>query len=602
MAIAYIDAPRVQKAVIAAAHRVVEIQERLNHINVFPVPDGDTGTNMALTLRSIANGAANAGKDSLDQLGQVLAETALVGARGNSGAVLAQFFQGMARAFRGEKRMSIQAFSQAMHLAVGSAQQAFSHPVDGTILSVMRAWGEALQQRAPTAGDIASLWNEALAIARQALQDTPKQLEVLAKAGVVDAGAKGFVAMLEGVATLMESGELASVSEGVPFEAPASLDVATVAVDWNYPFCTECLVSGEELDLVDIRKKLEEMGNSLVVAGSSEKARIHIHTAKPQEVFSLAEAWGEVSHRKAEDMRLQAADKAAQQNAGYALITDSSCDLPPEYFIQHQIRVVPLNLHIGTQTYLDRITITSEALYSRMAEQGVKCQTSQPAPAAFRQAFALASEQHQEGIALLLTQALSGTFQAGVLAASQESRIQVTCWDSRKIAAGLGFLVELAVESNAQGCSKQEIIRRLEIARPHVHIAVSLSTMKYLRRSGRIGRVRGWLATLLNLVPIIGLDPAGYVKVLGKARPGEKSRDKIFNMVTKATAGLEDVRLRIIHAGAVEAARQLAQRFEAHFQQGPLDVLPVSPILGSHFGPGTVAVAWVAYPPGVKTW
>lgn len=602
MAIAYVNGRRLRKAVIAAAQRVLETQERLNRINVFPVPDGDTGTNMALTLKSIAEAALNTKNPSLGNLADALAERALMGARGNSGAVLAQFFQGMAQQFAGKQRLDTKGFARAMDHAVVLANKAFNHPVEGTILSVMKAWSADLAIRASQVKDFSALWRESTHIAVKALQRTPKQLAVLAKAGVVDAGGQGFVSMLQGVEAFIESGDLkTAVLEEEP-DTHAPNDLAEMVYDLNHPFCTECLVEGQGLNLEAIRSELTQYGDSLVVAGNATKIRIHIHTADPENIYTRASDWGVVSLKKADDMRLQSEAKARGESAKFALITDSSCDLPAEYFIQHKIRVVPLNLHIGKKTFLDRISITSDNLYKMMAEQDLRCQTSQPSPAAFRQAYALAAEQHETGLALLLTDALSGTYQAGNLAAKQEKRIQIETWNSRTIAAGLGFLVELAASAVEEGCDRGEVVRRLNIARPHVHLAVGLSTMKYLMRSGRVGSLRGFVAKALNLVPILGLDDLGKVKVYGKSRPGRKSRDKIFKLITRQTQGLEDVRIRVVHAGAEPEALQLADRFADKLKIDHIDVLPASPILGSHFGPGTVGAAWIGFPPGVKYW
>lgn len=602
VAISYIDGARFCRAVIAAAQRVLAVQERLNLINVFPVPDGDTGTNMALTLRSIAQAALSADHQPLETVGERLAENALMSARGNSGAVLAQFFQGMAQAFKGKQRLNTKSFADAMNEAVLSAGKAFANPLEGTILSVMKAWSAELKLQSQKINDFSKLWQASLKAAQSALQKTPEQLSALAKAGVVDAGGKGFLAMLQGVNHYLESGDLNTTVLHTSSDSPDQQALTELEIDWDHPFCTECLIDGSDLDIGHIRAQLNSKGNSLIVAGNASKVRVHIHTADYEDVFKLARTWGTVSFEKAEDMRDQNQERLAHDTSELAVITDSSCDLPAEYFIKHKIRVVPLNLQMGNKSYLDRITITSDEIYDMMVQEGVRCQTSQPSPGAFQQAFGLASEQHQQGLALLLTDALSGTFQAGKLAAEHETRIDIETWDSRTIAAGLGLLVEIAVEAIEQGCDKAEVLRRLNIARPHTKILVSLATMKYLMRSGRVGRLRGWFATLLNLVPLIGLNELGGVRVQDKARPGQKSRDRLFQSVQTQTQGMTDIRIRVIHAGAKAEAEALAERFANHFQMPHVDVLPASPILGSHFGPGTVAASWQAFPPGVKTW
>lgn len=596
MGILYLNGKRFKNAVIAAAQRVLEAQERLNNINVFPVPDGDTGTNMALTLKGVADRAANSGDTKLDKLSEKLADSALMNARGNSGAVLAQFFQGLAEGFHGQRRLAPGGFADSVTHAVKMAEMAFSQPQEGTILTVMRGWAEQVTAKVGEGASLTDTLKAGLAGAASALAKTPQQLRVLAKAGVVDAGAQGFVYMLEGIDDFVATGKIEWHPEASGDTAKAS-GTEQEAGDMTYQYCTECLLTGTDLDLAAIRSRTGAFGNSLVVAGNRSKVRVHVHTNDPRELFAQLGELGTVSHQKFDDMFAQNQRQFGTASSGrIALITDSACDLPAEYMIRHGIRVVPVNITFGTKTYLDRVDITSEEVYRLMLEQGLQPTTSQPAPSAFLQTFQLAAENHDQALMILISSGLSGTYQAGLTAANHEDRLQVAVVDSKNGAVGTGLLVETAMEAIDAGHSLDEVKRIVEDAVQHTHIFICLREMTYVMRSGRVSKVRGTLAKLLNLVPILTVDAHGKAVPLAKTKPGPKSLAKLLDIVAKQAREKTRLRFKVCHAHNEADARYLAEQLQHRFGVTTVDVLPASPTIGAHLGPGTVAIAMQAFP------
>src|SRR6476659_8009201 len=199
ISIAYLDGRRLARAVIAGARFVADRAEPLNKINVFPVPDGDTGTNLASTLQKIAAGIARIRKRHMREMSRALADEAVAGARGNSGAIMAQFFSGFSDALPEAPRVSTRDFAAAVVGASESAYAAIARPVEGTILTVIRDWAGAVERRAEELKDFAVLLPETLRDAKKSLENTPNQMKALKQAGVVDAGAQGFVYLLEGI-------------------------------------------------------------------------------------------------------------------------------------------------------------------------------------------------------------------------------------------------------------------------------------------------------------------------------------------------------------------------------------------------------------------
>ena len=324
----------------AGALAVVREQETLNRINVFPVPDADTGTNLASTLRAAAAALMTPTELTVGQTVRTAADAALDGARGNSGAIFAQFLHGMAESIGNRASVTTREFAAAVRRGSEAAQQALAQPVEGTIISVLRAWAAALEEQTARIHDFRELLGKGLERAREALANTPKQLAVLARHGVVDAGAQGFVYFLEGISTFFRDRRAASWRRAGLSEAqPTPFAAAHAEFDSTYRFCSEGLLTGERLDRKAIAKAVMPLGGSLVVAGGGSRLRVHLHTNEPQRLFALLAEFGKLERTKIDDMVLQ---QLAARNATIALVSDSSCDLPEAS--AHAIGVVKVPL------------------------------------------------------------------------------------------------------------------------------------------------------------------------------------------------------------------------------------------------------------------
>ena len=202
-----LTAPALRRALIAGARRVIAARDGLNKINVFPVADGDTGNNLAFTLGSVLNGALSRRSRHIGELLKRIGDDAIDGARGNSGAILAQFLHGVAEHARAQPVLDAQTLAAAVRHGADSARSALAHPVEGTILSVIDSFADAMEESATRLrDDPRGGFSSALVQARSALARTPQQMALLQKAGVVDAGAQGFVDLLEGIAEFVDGG------------------------------------------------------------------------------------------------------------------------------------------------------------------------------------------------------------------------------------------------------------------------------------------------------------------------------------------------------------------------------------------------------------
>ena len=286
----------------------------IDALNVFPVPDGDTGTNMLLTMRSTMEEAHRAPDHSASAVSQAMAKGALLGARGNSGVILSQILRGLAQGLADKENFTAIDFANALELSSKTAYQGISNPVEGTILTVAREAADAGKKQALENGaDIVAVMQETVKAAGESLARTPYLLQVLKDAGVVDAGGQGLYTLFEGVLRHL-SGEEEQMRISKPriivsdLPTPGRLPQAVVADEVPYGYCTEFLLKGEKLNPDEIRKKLEKKGESLIVVGDDSAVRIHIHAINPGSVVSYATKWGTLHQTSIRNMDEQHRD------------------------------------------------------------------------------------------------------------------------------------------------------------------------------------------------------------------------------------------------------------------------------------------------------
>ena len=269
----------------------------IDALNVFPVPDGDTGTNMLLTMRSTVEEAYRAPDHSASAVAKAMAKGALMGARGNSGVILSQILRGLAKALEGKEKITAADLAEALEESSTQAYRGISNPTEGTILTVIKDVAYAVKEKvAENGSDVVALLETAVAAASESVANTPKLLKVLREAGVVDAGGQGLFTILEGALHFMR-GETEQMRFRKPkiivSDLPATRLPAMIAADEiPYGYCTEFLLKGEDIDTDKIRKKMEKKGESLIVVGDESAVRIHIHTLDPGGVLSFASGLG----------------------------------------------------------------------------------------------------------------------------------------------------------------------------------------------------------------------------------------------------------------------------------------------------------------------
>jgi len=436
--VTYIDGHRFRAAFIAGAQAIINDRAYLNKINVFPVPDADTGTNLASTVQAVA--AELPTDSSLEKVVSDAADAALMGSRGNSGIIFAQFLYGLSKSLKGEKLATPAKFVEAARVSVEHVYDSVLNPVEGTILTVMRAWSVALKKFSATSDDFQVILHKSFEVAEKALKDTPKQLAVLAKAGVVDSGAKGFVDLLQGITEFIKAGNLRDVPV---FEKPEEIqEIHQFSGDDDIPYryCTEALITDGQVDFVEVKRKAESFGDSVVVAGSPQRLRLHVHTNDPAELFDWLREKGELASMKAEDM-IRQFEVSHNRKYPIALVTDSACDLPQEIIEKYQINVIPFTVNFGENSYLDKVTITPDKFYSLLDAAPVHPSTAQPSPAMVSNLLSFLKTHYDSVMSVHISSKLSGIHNLAVQAVDNHEGDDIHVVDSKQLSVSQGLIV-----------------------------------------------------------------------------------------------------------------------------------------------------------------
>ncbi|HET9064767.1 MAG TPA: DegV family protein [Gemmatimonadales bacterium] len=592
--ITYLDGARLARGFFAASDWVAAGRDELNRINVFPVPDGDTGTNFSLTLRSVADALRALGAAPLDTTAATAARAAVLGARGNSGMMLAHFLIGFAEGLGPGTTATAPQVAHAVRQGATQLEQALDEPREGTILTVVRDAAIAAESAGRESPDIGHFLRRLHEEADRVLARTPELLAVLKEAGVVDAGGKGFVRMIEGFLRAVDGDPILPVGRWSPSDAPNAAALAEIATERDFQFCTEVLVRGDALPAAnDVRSTLHEFGGSVVVAVVGDILKLHVHTDTPDAVFTLAAGWGTVTARKADDMRGQHRQLTTHARRRVAIVVDSTNDLADTVLDRHGIIVVPLQVMFGNETFRDRIDLKPEEFYRRLASAEKLPTTSQPPPAAFVKALRAARSEADEVVGIFVAAGLSGTFASARTAVQAAGITNVTLVDSRTASLGVGLLALRAAELADAGWGAEAIGQELSRVRGQSGLLLTVDQYENLIRSGRVSKGKAWLGGLFDIRPLLEVDQAGTVQVVDRIRGRDQVVPRVLAELTRRlTPRPARLRFGIAHAEAPEAAARVRTALAAAFRPREIMVSHATAVLGTHVGTGAWAVAY----------
>ncbi len=592
--IKYIDGIRFYRSIVVGINNLISRQDYLNQINVFPVPDGDTGTNMAFTVNEILEGTSGTVSSNIGEMSQQVADLALDGARGNSGAILAQFFVGLSESLENKEKMSVQDFARAFEKASDNAWDALSNPQEGTILTIFKDLSKFLSDYTsnPKNDDFYPLMNQCLIEAQKSLDNTPKQMQLLQKAGVVDAGAQGFVDLLEGINQFIQSGRLRDLGNiiNIPKDFE-DFDNNHDFTNLTYQFCSECVIEGNNLDKREIKSNLMKIGDSLVLAGSKKKIKVHIHVNKPHELFEVCNKYGLTKNHKADDMFKQQELVQLGKTNKIALVVDSGADFHMDKYFD--IFMVPVRYSFGNQGYIDKISQSITDFYSELENNPIHPKTSQPTPGDFRRQYQYLSSYYDSIISLHIPEKLSGTYQSACVAARNTPDTKITVIDGKSMSVGMGLCIEEVANIMKQNnLNHDQVVTKIEKIIDNVQVFTALTDLSYSVKGGRVPKIFKTISNILNFKPILSIAKDGKMGPAGAYFGKKNVPQKLFKMVNKKINSKCTYNVLIGHAQSEDDGKKTKLLFESKpdiFKK--VRLLKIGGALGVHTGPGAISAA-----------
>ncbi len=579
---------------VSGANKILENQKLLNKINVFPVPDADTGTNLASTLRAVIDNARPS--DSYKVTANSIAVAALNGARGNSGVIFAQFLYGMSIEANEAKHITIDEFVESIKRSVSYIYSAIADPVEGTMLTVIREWADFIYAQKGVIDDFKNLFRNSYDIVLKSLAETTLKLKALTLANVVDAGAKGFVLFLEGIIegfrkTLLHE-EIIARHDEIDQSALGSIKHE----EFNFRYCTEAMIHGNNINHQEVKSLVSVMGDSLVIAGSDKMVRLHIHTDEPHILFEKLRKFGKIHYQKADDMKKQQ-EAMYSRKWNIALVTDSTSDLSQELIEQYQIYIIPLNVHFGETQYLDKITLQPDQFYDLVQTEKNYPSTSQPNETSFLNIYSHLASHYDSIISVHVSEKFSGTMRNARNAAeriSKEFGKPISVIDSRSVSGSLGLLTYRIAQAIENGMKHDDIVSKADEWRKSTKVYVSVKTLKYMIRGGRVSRAKGFIASLFNILPIISITEEGKSELFDKAFSQKSNMKKVMGHTREFLKGRKMRDYIIMHAEDEENASWFRKEMVELTGMQPASVVSISPVVGVNAGKGTVALAIMA--------
>nr|WP_321373133.1 DegV family protein [uncultured Bacteroides sp.] len=586
-----IDGRSLYYAFIAGGNKILENQAEINRINVFPVKDNDTGTNLASTIRSVMD-SINPDKSYKNTIDNI-AEAALVGARGNSGVIFAQFLFGISKETKSKRFVTVSEFATSVKKSIPYMYEAIANPVEGTMLTVIKEWSDYIFSKQSVIKDFKRILVSSLEVLHQSLVNTTTKLKVLEKSKLVDAGAKGFVFFMEGIIDFIKSNNIRKIVSLSNENISLIHSDDSLNEDINYRYCTEALLRNLSLNKPDLQKLLIENGDSVVVAGSDSLCRIHVHTNHPASLFNTLKNYGTITYQKVDDMVRQN-EYIKHRKWNIALVTDSACDLSQELIDYYQINMVPLNIHCDGNYYLDKVTMQPDQLYDLLDSSDELPKTSQINERTFTNLYSQLASHYDAIIAVHLTQQFSGTYLNSLKAAERitsEFKKPVYVIDSRNLSGAQGLLVLKVAKAIEAEMSLQDIVKAAEVWIKNLKIFVSVKDIKYMVKGGRVSKNKGLLATLLGINPVVSMDSEGNAMLFGKTFGQTANINKVINHIRTLTERQQVWNYIVLHAHNRKGADIYINRMYALTGKQPVSVVDISPVIGMNAGIGSIAVS-----------
>jgi len=590
----FLTQEELKKMMLLSYQKIEEKKEEINKINVFPVPDQDTGSNMAKTLLGIKEAIEGMEFKDLKEISEAALDGALTSAQGNAGVIyvgfLASFLPLLDKNPVDAKKLAI-----AFEKGAKRAWESIQNPKEGTILDVIDAASQTFKEESEKETDIIKILKSATEKAKEALLATREKMEIFRKANVVDAGGLGFLIILESYLEALE-GERKEIKKE---EKPSEKIRRFVQVLSNrYEIVS--LIENPRFDEEKIKEKLKRLGNSIDVVQIGNKMKLHIHTDYPDEVKEIIRQSGQVLDLREEDMAKEVVGEPSVRKVSIGIVTEGNiADLPQKVLERYQIESV-----FAIVDWPEGENLPGENIYQKMREadrRGIKVfpKTTQPSPKSYFDAFKKQLERFDKVLCISISSKLSGCYNSACQAKEmlpEEQKERVYILDTLHAAASQTLLVLRAIELIQEQREINEVIEEIKDLIPQTHFYVIFEDPKWIEAGGRVSKSQAnWIRRMkkLRLHPIIELKNG----IIGKGGivMAKDSAEALFKKIEKESRRERKTgkRIRVIigqadNPAGAEKLRQMLKEIKA----GVPFISLASPLVCSHTGPGTLLAGW----------
>ncbi len=584
--LSYIDGLRLRDAFIAGGTWLIRHKDHLNRINVFPVADRDTGTNLEITFGRTIRRIKELGDRSLFATAKNIAKELIIEARGNCGVIFSQFFTAFAKGIGNNRRIHPPQFLNILKDAINKTYDGLENPKEGTILTVIRESVENTIERHFHEKDLKVVLDRLHHYAKESLAKTKYMLPQLRKAKVVDAGGLAYVLFLEGILELLKEGRHIIQSVAIQTEDTEEPQEPVITERPNYRYCTEAVIeiSDRGVSSSRIRETIRDLGDSVVVVGQDQTFHVHIHTDNPDEVYARLTGFSVLLRKKVQDM-IEQWKSSKRKRLGVVL--DSTSDFPIMLKEKYSVHIVPQQILLDGKVYRDGIDIQLKDVLDALVG-GKSVTTSQATPEDMKLTLENALKNFEHVFFLTLSSKLSGTYLNAQQVAS-EFKNRVTVFDTLSISLGTSLMAVTVLELAEQGYSKDEILTRLKMKRDGALLFFSLPTLKYLIRGGRVGKVQGKIGSLIGLRLLMALENGVIVKKAA-ALTEKGIRKKVKKLFLKNVPRDKPYDFAVAWNTEQDILDEIEPFIRQNFKVNRFFTGTLTPVIGVHTGPGAWGV------------
>lgn len=570
----------------SGVNQIVINKELLNRINVFPVADGDTGSNLIYTLQSAVDFSSP--NESFSDMIKMLSDNAVIYARGNSGIIFSEFIRGLSILCENNE-IDMDSFKLAVNGATNHLYTVVKNPIEGTILTVIRTWSKYLETIDAKSFD--ELFDISLPIIKKSVNETTQQLKDLKKHNVPDSGAMGFYLFMEGFVELIHG--YSRINENHDWQHFMDIEIMQDFDNDLYRYCTQFSLKDLSISKNQLQEQLTLFGDSIACAGTEKYINLHIHTDAPWQVSKYLKSISKIVNSKVDDMALQNSFRSEKGKIG--ILTDSVADLDEQTIKELGINLISTNLNVGEHVFLDKKTIKLNDFFVYMDESIEFPSSSQPNDQQIKYCLNTLLQCYEKIIVITVSRQLSGTYQGFYNHIKKTSEYEgiVYLIDSYLNSGAQGLLVKKAAEIVLKNDDIEEDIMQIEKTRSSIKTYVALNNFENLSKSGRINKGVATLANKINMKAILTLDDTGKGEAYGFSLYYKSIENKILKQIKKSLDDKPIEEYVIFYSNKNELTDRFTEKVEKLIKKSPSYCTVISSTTALHVGRDSIAIAYM---------